>query len=223
MASFLLTLSGCVYLRLLRFKNQLRDFDEYVVVDKATGLGLAFSKPVLSDDDFVFITESQPTSKDAKPGDPAAEEWLWDFKKLQASETDRPFGVEFRTHFEQHLLTRIDFDPRIIAVIPPDFVVAMFKSMGKAKINKLRRSASTDVSRGELEGVPLPSLLDVETVMGEPSQSETDGRMLVYTYVFNFYNPDNDELSGQFKIAFKSESVDRTQEISGFGVAAKAR
>ncbi len=223
LASLLLSLSGCVYLRLLRFKNQLKDFDEYVLVDKESGLGLEFSKPVLADDDFVFITESQPTSIAAEPGVPSAEVWVWLFRKQQASDADRPFGVEFRTRFENNLLTRIDFDPRIIEVIPPDFVVALFQSMGKAKINKLRRSASSNMTREQLEGIPLPSLLDVEKVMGEPSETASDEGKLVHTYIFNFYNPENDELSGQFKIAFRSEDEALEKEIAGFSVSAKAR
>lgn len=223
LAASLVALSGCVYLRLLRFKNQLREFDEYVQVDKQAGLGLTFSEAVLEDGDFVYITESQPTSKAPRGAGDTAEQWIWKFVKERADEGDRPFGVVFKTHFQDHLLTRIDFDPQIIEIIPPDFVVTMFKSMGKAKINKIRRSATAEVGRDSLDNVPLPTFADIQKVMGEPSKIEVRQGATHWTYVFNFYNPENDELSGQFKIVFKGDDAEPDSPIDGFAVTGKAR
>ena len=219
----LLALSGCVYLRLLSFKNQLKQFDKYVVVDDDQGLGLQLKDPVLEDQDFVYITESEPTEIRSISSKPLIEDWIWRFEKEGDEDNAAPFSVIFRTRFEDHLLTRIDFDPQIIEIIPPDFVVAMFKSMGKAKISKLRRSATSEMSRDALTGVPLPTMLDIEHVMGEPTRNERRDERLVWSYTFNFFNPQSSDLSGQFKIAFKSDGADLGREIAGFEVMGKAR
>ncbi|MCI5212309.1 MAG: hypothetical protein D3910_26790, partial [Candidatus Electrothrix sp. ATG2] len=46
-----LTLSGCVYLRLLKVKRQFKQFDKYVMVDKEDGLTFSFLKPILYEED----------------------------------------------------------------------------------------------------------------------------------------------------------------------------
>ena len=57
-------LTGCVYLRLLHFKNQLKSFDENVSVLKGKELAFEFSKPIVKNSDFVFLTGSQPSRID---------------------------------------------------------------------------------------------------------------------------------------------------------------
>ncbi len=55
-----LSLSGCVYLRLLNFKNQLKSFDENVAVLSQTKLAFQFRNPVVKDSDFIFISGASP-------------------------------------------------------------------------------------------------------------------------------------------------------------------
>ncbi|MDQ8203926.1 hypothetical protein [Pelagicoccus sp. SDUM812003] len=224
LATVLVAVSGCVYLRLLRFKGHLKEFEQYVQVDRSHGLALIFLEPALRDEDFIFITESEPTLKQALPGSPSGEVWHWVFEKeLPAESGAEPFDILFRTTFEDHLLTRIDFDPELLSAIPKDFIVELFKSMGKARINKLRRSATAKMSRDALVDVPLPSLKEIESVMGDPSERETKGKRSLWRYEFNFHNPENRELSGQFRIVFKSDSRDLDQQITGFEVSGKGR
>ncbi|MCH2613219.1 MAG: hypothetical protein MKZ70_00795, partial [Opitutales bacterium] len=56
LALMLPALTGCVYLRLLDFKNQLKSFDEHVSVLKGKELAFDFSEPIVKNSDFVFIT-----------------------------------------------------------------------------------------------------------------------------------------------------------------------
>ena len=50
-----LTLSGCVYLRLLKVKKQFKQFDKYVMVDKEDGLTFSFLQPILYADDIKWL------------------------------------------------------------------------------------------------------------------------------------------------------------------------
>ena len=217
------TLSGCVYLRLLKFKQQLKDFDEYVAVERGDGLAFKMLDPVLRDDDFVFITESQPSRIRSLSLQPLVEDWEWTFEKKLEAEDDAPFEITFRTRFEEGMLTRIDFDPQLLEAIPEDFIVQLFKSLGEARINKLRRSATATMTRDSLTEVPLPSLAEISTLMGQPTDKKRAENRRHWRYVFNFYNPKNKDLSGQFNIVFKAESDDTEKEISGFEVTGKAR
>ncbi|MBC2604979.1 hypothetical protein [Pelagicoccus albus] len=216
-------LSGCVYLRLLRFKNQLADFDQNVVVEDSHGLSLQFPKPVVRDEDFIFITESAPTRVEQIAHGPKVEDWHWRFEKKRAEDAGSPFSIVFMTRFEDGLLTRIDFDQKLLEAIPEDFIVELFRSLGKAKINKLRKSATAAMSRESLDGIELPSMFDISEVMGQPTLKSRKDKRRLWQYVFNFYNPKNKDLSGQFAIVFTSDSESLDQEIEGFELTGKAR
>lgn len=220
-----ISLSGCVYLRLLRFKNQLSDFDAYARVDRQSGLGLVFSDPVLLDSDFVFITDSQPTAKERDPSNPTVERWSWVFVKDKRREEDQPCEITFVTQYEDSLLTRIDFDPHLIRLIPPDFIVTILRSMGEARINKLRRSATAEVSANEIPGVNLPTTDRILQAMGEPTRTRLSRkeRIAQLIYVFNFLNPDTGKKAGQFRIVFKVPHQQPSQEILGFAITGKGR
>ncbi|MDQ8179734.1 hypothetical protein [Pelagicoccus sp. SDUM812005] len=215
--------SGCVYLRLLKFKNQLHDFDEHVLVELDQGLSLKFPEPVVRDEDFVFITESQPSSISEVSRSPKIEDWDWRFEKQMQTEDGTPFSIVFRTRFEEGLLTQIDFDEKLLEAIPEDFIVELFRSLGKAKINKLRKSATAAMNRETLDGVPLPTLNDISVVMGQPTDKDNKDKRRLWHYVFNFYNPKSKDLSGQFAIVFQSDSDNPDQEIAGFELTGKAR
>ena len=86
-------MSGCVYLRLLKLKNQLYAFDENVTVELDQGLSLKFPEPVVRDEDFVFITESQPSSITAVSAEPKIEDWNWRFEKQILTFFD--FGISW--------------------------------------------------------------------------------------------------------------------------------
>ncbi len=216
-------LSGCVYLRLLKFKGQLYDFDEHVLVELDKGLSLKFPEPVVRDEDFVFITESQPSSITEISQQPRIEDWNWRFEKQIQTDDGTPFSIVFRTRFEEGLLTRIDFDEKLLEAIPADFIVELFRSLGDAKINKLRKSATAAMNRETLDGVPLPTLTDISVVMGQPTDKDKKEKRRLWHYVFNFYNPKNKNLSGQFAIVFQSDSENPDKEIAGFELTGKAR
>jgi hypothetical protein len=50
-----LTLSGCIYLRLLELRNQLAAFDRYFEADLREGVKITCRKPVLLDGDMAFF------------------------------------------------------------------------------------------------------------------------------------------------------------------------
>jgi hypothetical protein len=222
LALVLSLLSGCVYLRLLKFKHQLNDFDEKVLVELEGGLSLKFPKPVVRDEDFVFITGSPPSRVTEVSQSPLVEDWDWRFEKQMQTENGTPFSIVFRTRFEKGLLTQIAFDEKLLEAIPEDFIVELFRSLGKARIDKLRKSATAAMNRETLEGVPLPTLTDISAVMGQPTEEDRKDKRRLWHYVFNFYNPKNKDLSGQFAIVFKSDSENPDHEIAGFELTGKA-
>ena len=222
-ASLALTLSGCVYLRLLNFKNQLKSFDRNVRVENASGLSLAFSNPVVRDSDFTFITRSPPTKAQSLSKQQSVERWTWTFRKRKAQPDHKAYSIDFETDFEAGFLTRMRIDEDFVDLIGRDFILAMFGSIGDAKINTVRRSASASVDAENLDEISLPSLARILDTMGPPSRKKPTDESIEYEYEFNFLNPKNERRLGQFKLTFIANPQTPEAPISGVKITGKGR
>ena len=222
-ASLAFAFSGCVNLRLLDFKSQLKAFDRNVQVERGSGLSLAFANPVVRDSDFTFITRSPPTRARALPRKANAERWTWTFRKRKADPEHKAYSIDFETEFEEGLLTRMEIDPSFVDLIGRDCILAMFGSIGDAKINTIRRSASAYVDSQTLKSSALPSLRRITNAMGPPSQKRPAEDHFEYEYEFNFHNPKNKRRSGQFKLAFIADPKTPDAPIAAVRITGKGR
>ena len=225
LAAIALSLSGCVYLRLLSFKNQLKNFERNVVVEASPGLALSFPNPVVRNADFSFITKSPPTRIDPVAAD--VELWTWTFEKQKAEPGHKAYALDFQTRFESDLLTRMIIDEAFVDLIGRDFILTMFQSIGGAKINTFRRSASVSMNTDSLQRAALPTLANILETMGEPSRmvgsKRSSGDVIDCEYEFNFRNPENRKRAGQFKLAFKGNPNDPNAPVSSFRITGKGR
>lgn len=220
-----LSLSGCVYLRLLHFKNQLKSFDHNVSVQSSPGLSFGFRDPVVRDSDFVFISGAQPRKIEKITGDGQEELWTWTFEKRRGSPEDQPYTMEFKTRFKDGLLTQMEIDETFVELVGSNLILSMFRKIGNAKINKLRRSMSAELNENSVSEMSLPSLAEIFNVMGEPTKianPESDSSALC-EYEFNFLNPENGKKAGQFRLFFAANIQNPEESISGFKITGKAR
>ncbi len=220
-----LSLSGCVYLRLLYFKNQLKFFDQNVSVQSTDRLTFGFRHPIVRDSDFVFISGANPDKIEPLPNTENEEVWTWTFEKKRAQLDDKPYQMSFRTRFKDGLLTQMEIDETFTQLVGNEAVLAMFRNLANAKINKLRKSMSTELTAKSLEGMSLPSLSEIMDVMGEPTriakpQSSGNARC---EYEFNFMDPESGKKAGQFKLYFAGDLQFPEYEITSFRISGKAR
>ncbi len=220
-----LTLSGCVYLRLLSFKNQLKSFDQNVSVESSPTLIFGFRDPVVRDSDFIFISGASPGKIDKIPQFPSEEIWTWTFEKRKSSPAHQPYTMEFRTRFKDGLLTQMEIDETFVALVGGDLILTMFRNIGNAKINKLRRSMSAELDNNSVSEMPLPSLAEIIDVMGEPTRiaKPQSGSVARCEYEFNFLNPENGRKAGQFRLYFTGSIQDPQKAITHFKITGKAR
>lgn len=64
---FSVTMSSCVYLRILALRKQFTQFDKYIVVDKKDGLTFSFLRPTLYGNDIKWLG-LYPVSQKTKSG-----------------------------------------------------------------------------------------------------------------------------------------------------------
>lgn len=225
LATVILSLSGCVYLRLLYFKNQLKSFDQNVSVHAATTLTFEFRKPIVRDSDFVFISGSSPAKKQILSSVPKEEIWTWRFEKKPGDPTTKPFSMNFRTRFKEGLLTHMEIDETFVQLIGKDFIVSLFQSLGNAKINKIRRSMSIELDKNSIQEMQLPSLSEILAVMGEPTNisKQRSDPAAKCEYEFNFLNPKNGKKAAQFRLFFTGDLLKLEKTITGIRISGKAR
>ena len=227
LALLAVSLSGCVYLRLLNFKNQLNNFERNVTVESPPGLSLSFSNPVVRGTDLSFITKSKPTLVTSIATDPNIELWTWKFEKQRAEPHHKPYSVDFQTRFESGLLTNMIIDESFVDLIGRDFILKMFRSVGDAKINTIRRSVSASMDTDSLEDISRPTLAKILDSMGQPTRTnETKGSESKHVdceYEFNFLNPKNQKRAGQFKLIFKADPLHPETPVTGFKITGKGR
>ena len=222
--SFCLLLSGCVYIRLLQFKNQLKDFDRFVIVEKSDGLAFVFEQPVLRNRDFVFLTGSLPTQIVSDPEDGSSTKWIWRFEKDLSNASTDACSIVFATTFQDGLLERVDVDDALLKAMDAEFIVKMLESFGNASINKLKKAARTEVNQDQEPNIRFPSLTAIKTVLGNPTNVRGPEEDIEFEneYVFNFRDPNSQSIAGQFKVIFQSRT-DLDSAISGFVLSGKGR
>lgn len=182
--SLLLVLTGCIWLRLLAFKNQLAEFDRYVKVDDQHGLTLHFLKPVVLADDIRELSGMEPTSKTTNQNHV---DWNWTFEKQLADTNliDRTKDLTFVMGFTNGKMDALTFPERSLAVLPQPLVLGLFRSVGGAEIDQKKRSATMKWQGGpEKEFIPMTKIQMIE-LLGAPfsvRESATNSASL-YRYV----------------------------------------
>ena len=224
LAIMLPALTGCVYLRLLHFKNQLKSFDEHVSVLKGKELAFEFSKPIVKNSDFVFITGSQPSQIEFVDSVGYNEWWTWHFQKRTSIDSERPFRMTFRAHFQDDLPTRFEVDKAFVELFGQDFTQEILSRLGHAKINKFRRSVTIAIDSASLAKVSPPSLNEIVDLMGAPTEILDSNSPSIEScrYEFRFYNPENGKSAGKFSLYLIGDAENPESPIAGFSARGKA-
>ena len=180
----LLLVGGCIYTRLLSFKNQLADFDRFVEVREAGGVTFVFREPILETNDVLAVTGLAPSSIEAVDGE---ETWTYAYvNQVGGSPTGgvAASDVSFTMRLRDGKLREMTCPARISAVLGRGFMVAAARSLGKARINQRTYTLGWDLERDGGYGGPVPTRQSIAALLGQEwiridVETETT---LVYVY-----------------------------------------
>ncbi|MGZ8242300.1 hypothetical protein [Methylomagnum sp.] len=179
-----LSLSGCVWLRLLEIKGQLADFDNHVRVEVADRhFILHLHHPVLTSEDFMYLTKLRPSRSETLPQghrdfldfriDPAA-------TKKQAAKT-----ISFALSYSpEHKLAAFDFSPLFLEMAPPIFLEASIRALGSAKVDQGKKQLKVDPGDLPKLSAQLPHRQDILNVMGPPAEDFPHEGLRILLYRF---------------------------------------
>lgn len=162
-----LLLTGCVYLRLLEVKRQLANFDRYFAVEESAGLEVRFRKPVLRDEDVMFL--GLVPAERIRTG--SAERWRFRWVKDPAP-GDAP-GLRYEQTaefvFANQRLASVLIPEQFFAFFPKSRVIASLRSIGQASVDRRRRTASGALApTAQNDSLPPLRETDLMAMLGAP-------------------------------------------------------
>ncbi len=178
-----LTMSGCVYLRMLEVKKQFNQFDKYVEVDKENGLTLSFLDPILYDDDIKWLG-FPPASRSTRSGSTTWKHVLEKKYKENQEETGN-YDLVIETRYQNEKLNAVYFSERYFVALPKDFIPSLCEYMGKSSMDIDLISAKVKCT-GELDDIqpflPLVKQGSVVQIAGIPYSSVNKNGMTTLEY-----------------------------------------
>ena len=193
-------ISGCVYYRLLKFKWQLEKFEENFELQDKKGLTLVFLNPVLLKKDITWLMNNEPPKK----SDDNENTWIYILTKKNKGDIKekRNFDIDIMMDFEKDKLKEFTLPKRFLENLSKEMLAKMFKSMGKAKVDKQKKQADS-VLKGAKTG--MPTIYDVLYTLGEPYEKKEEEKNTKLKYIYNLKEPDDNSELKPFDLIFDFE------------------
>lgn len=187
-AGIALLLTGCIWMRFLAFKNQLAEFDRYVRVHESEGLSFHFLKPVVRSQDVRQLLEVAPSAAVTNQNQVT---WHWTFEKQLPPgliETNN-FDITFATSFTNNYLCRLTVPDHLLAFVPKSVVEGIFRSVGKAKIYKMRRALDAQWRQESPGEIRILTQYEFRQLLGSPYQSTNSPHACHDLYLYKPKSP----------------------------------
>ncbi|MGI9533801.1 MAG: hypothetical protein ACR2NW_02520 [Thermodesulfobacteriota bacterium] len=194
LAFFLINLvTGCVYLRFLKVKNQMADFNKNFEITEENGLSLNFLNPVLKKKDMVWLMGTEPTINESD-GDPSI--WIYELKKRYHSKTTekKNYDIPLKLKYENNRLTALTLPERFTKYFSKSLFEKFLQTFGEAEISKEDRQASSKYEGADKS--EIPSTKEILAVLGKPYYSKVDGEERTYVYRYKILSPNPDKDPG---------------------------
>ena len=204
LATSLVATTGCLYLRLQEFKNQLRDFDRFFEVNEQQGLCLVFQKPVLLAGDIQQLMEAGPASREQTDD---GELWTYIYEKQYANggQEEQQFDIHATLVMQKDKLREVRFPERFLSLLPKEYLLTFLRTIGQAKVDRKQRrvTSSWEEKRTSSQAASGATITrqDVVKRLGIPYRVFVGDQTEVLTYEYHLKDCviDPDEKQTKFK------------------------
>lgn len=184
----LLSLSGCVYLRLLKVKTQLQDFEANFTVGGRPSWTLFFKNPVMYDKDAVFLIGSPPLSVSTAT---SGSVYAWEFQMVRSSTDVPPSPLEnlsLRLGMKGRMVETLEAPETFLLYFSRRIVEESFRQAKNAEVLELKKTALATIRLSPEADAERPSLDRTFLLLGPPLSSEKEGDSDVLTYRYAIKN-----------------------------------
>ena len=198
------TATSCVYLRFLKLKNQMADFNKNFEVSEENGLSLIFLNPVLKKSDMVWLMGTEPTIMEVN-GNP--DNWIYELKKRYRGKKNEEgdFDIPMNLTFENNKLTVFNLPKRFAKYFSKALFAKFLSTLGQAEIDKDDKQAnSTYEGASKTE---IPTTKEIRAVLGKPYMLKPAMDDFAYVYRYKILSPDPEKNLGvKFTFIFNKET-----------------
>ncbi len=210
LALVLISTSGCIYLRLLKVKQQLAAYHGYLRIENHTGLSLLFLEPVLLKDDFLFLAKRHPTRNESL-GQTTRWHYLFEKRLAEGQSEKRNFDLPMDFFFQQNKLVMARFPVRFLIILRKPVIVQGLRALGKAKVYLNSRIVSGDFyENADMATIRAPTKAQMLKLLGKPTFSETETGAIKLTYRYRLQPGKQDAqkrpASGWVRLTFDSRT-----------------
>lgn len=211
---FIFSLSSCIFVRMVKVKNQLNDFEINFDLNDERGLTLVFKNPVLLTDDVIWLMKGSPVSVETID---EGQLWTYVFQKQHTVSQDEgdKYDIPILMVMEDGKLTEITFPKRFLKNLSIPLLKKMLTSMGNADVSKLGRSASSKFSGDDPTEIPTSD--NVVETLGVPYEVEDLGENSKLSYLY--YSEDSDGSANKdnlnFELWFIAGNKDKALKTTG--------
>jgi len=177
----ILTLSSCIFFRMLEVRDQLNYFETNFDLNDERGLTLVFKNPVLLSDDVIWLMKGSPVF--VKP-EQDGQLWTYVFQKQHTISQDEgdKYDMPILMVMEDDKLTEVTFPERFLKNLSIPLLKQMLASMGNADISKLSKSASSTYTSEDPTKIPTSD--NVVETLGVPYEIEDLGENSKFEYLY---------------------------------------
>lgn len=177
-----LSSSGCFYQRLLNLKKQLKNFENYFVLEeKEDVVAMIFKKPVMLTADTDRFLGCKPTTiLGEAPNTTYEYRMVKQYKPDQKEEGN--FDYTYQAVMKDNKIERFVFDRRFFAATPRPMFVRACKMFGRAKVDIVKRSLTMGKvdSESYLDDSVFLNVEELHQLSGVPFT--IDGNVHIYKY-----------------------------------------
>ena len=194
---FIVLSTGCVYLRLLKVKRQLNDFENNFELNDQNGLKFVFKNPVLLSDDIIWLMKHDPLSREQSEN---GEIWVYVLEKQYSDDNadEVNYDIPILFYMRDDKLVEMTFPERFLKNLSKPLLIKMLGSMGKSSISKSTRSAGTEFKGSNSDEIPKKRY--IISVLGKPYRDETTDHTETLTYLYNLKKSDVAIEDDQFEL-----------------------
>ena len=187
------TVTGCVYLRFLKLKNQMADFNKNFEITEDKGLSLVFLNPVLKKSDMVWLMGTEPTIMEVD-GNP--DRWIYELKKRYRGKKkeEGDFDIPLDLTYKKNKLTVFTMPERFTKYFSKSLFEKFLSTLGQAEIDKGEKQAnSTYEGASKTE---IPTTKEIRAVLGNPYSGRVTKDEKTYVYRYKILSPDPEKKPG---------------------------
>ena len=187
------TVTGCVYLRFLKLKNQMADFNKNFEITEDNGLSLVFLNPVLKKSDMVWLMGTEPTIMEVD-GNP--DNWIYELKKRYRGKKNEKgdFDIPIDLTFDRNKLTVFTMPERFTKYFSKSLFEKFLSTLGQAEIDKGDKQASSTYEGASK--TEIPTTKEIRAVLGNPYSGSVTKEARTFIYRYKILSPDPEKNLG---------------------------